>query len=97
MKWRLLVAIGLAVSLLAVLNPASAQNTSATLRGTVRDRQGSVISRANVTVLNPATGVKHTAVTNKTGDYVVPELPPATYTVQIQATGFQSAILPALC
>jgi len=89
MKWRILVAIGLAVSLLAVLNPASAQNVSATLRGTVRDYQGSVIYGANVTVLNPATGLKHTAVTNKSGDYVVPELPAATYTVQIQAAGFQ--------
>jgi hypothetical protein len=89
MKWRIPVAIGLAVSFFAVLNPASAQNASATLRGTVHDRQGSVIYGANVTVLNPATGVKHTAVTNKSGDYVVPELPPATYTVQIQAQGFQ--------
>lgn len=71
MKWKIFLAVGFVVSLLVVLNSASAQNIAATLRGTARDRQGAVISGANVTVLNPATGVKRTAVTNKSGDYVV--------------------------
>ena len=89
MKKKVFAAIGLIVGLFTVLLTASAQNVSATLRGTVRDHQGSVIAGASVTVLNPATGVKHTATTNKSGDYVVPQLPAATYSVQIQAPGFE--------
>lgn len=89
MKQKFFAVIGLAFSLLVALNFASAQNVSATLRGTVRDRQGAVVEGASVTVVNPATGIRHAAVTNKSGDYVVPQLPAASYTVQIRAGGFQ--------
>ncbi|WP_446742009.1 carboxypeptidase regulatory-like domain-containing protein [Silvibacterium acidisoli] len=89
MQRRTLAVIAIAASLFSVFSSAFAQNVSATLRGTVRDSQGSVVSGATVTVLNPATNIAHTVTTNKTGDYVVPELPAATYTVHIQASGFQ--------
>ncbi len=72
-----------------VLIPAWAQNVSAILRGTVHDRQGAVLEGATVSVLNPGTGITRTAVTNKSGDYVVPQLPASTYTVTVSAPGFQ--------
>jgi hypothetical protein len=65
------------------------QNISATLRGTVRDASDIVISGATVVVQNDGTGISHTATTNNTGDYVVLQLPPATYTVTITQNGFE--------
>jgi hypothetical protein len=64
------------------------QNISATLRGTVHDGTGSIVSGATVVVQNNGTGIVHTTTTNNTGDYVVLQLPPATYTVTVSQKGF---------
>jgi len=66
-----------------------AQNISATLRGTVHDAAGSVISGATVVVLNNGTGLVHTTTTNSNGDYVVLQLAPAKYTVTVSQAGFE--------
>ena len=67
------------------------QNISATLRGTVRDGAGSVVTGAVVTVENNGTGATHPATTNSTGDYVVVQLAPAIYTVTVSAKGFEAS------
>lgn len=70
---------------------AWSQNISATLRGTVRDSAGSVLTGAAVAVENNGTGAVHTTTTNDAGDYVVVQLSPATYTVSVRAKGFDSS------
>jgi hypothetical protein len=82
------------LALIASFTPVGAtlawsQNISATLRGTVRDGAGSVVADAVVSVENNGTGVTHTATTNSSGDYVVVQLAPATYTVTVSAKGFE--------
>jgi hypothetical protein len=67
------------------------QDISATLRGTVHDGAGSVVSGAVVTVENNGTGAIHSTTTNSTGDYVVVQLPPATYTVTVTGKGFEAS------
>ena len=77
-------------TLILLLSPiARSQNISATLRGTVHDASGAVVSGATVTVQNNATGINHTAITNSNGDYVVLQLPPATYTVTVIQSGYE--------
>jgi hypothetical protein len=78
------------VALILLLSPgARSQNISATLRGTVHDVSGAVVPGATVTVLNNATGITHSATTNGNGDYVVLQLPPATYTVTVNQAGYE--------
>ena len=90
MTRRNLTMLSLLITLFASLTPAAwAQNISATLRGTVHDGTGSVVSGATVTVQNNATGIVHTTATNASGDYVVLQLPPATYTVTVSQNGFE--------
>jgi Carboxypeptidase regulatory-like domain/TonB dependent receptor len=76
----------LTVPLLSAL--AFAQRLDGTLRGTVEDPHGAVVTDAEVTVFNQATGISHTMQTTSTGEYVFPNLLIGTYTVEVKAKGF---------
>lgn len=80
---------------LAVLASAPstfAQNsTSATLRGTVKDPSGAVVSGANVTVTSERTKAERKTVTNDEGGYVFTALSPDTYTIKVEGQGFKTA------
>lgn len=65
-----------------------AQNATTSLRGVVKDPSGAVISGATITLHNEATGQTITASSAKTGEFQVVQIPPATYTVTVHATGF---------
>ena len=52
--------------------------SSTTLTGQVVDPQGAVINGATVTATEIATGVAHSAKTTSSGNYTIPNLPPAT-------------------
>src|SRR5246500_3154730 len=67
---------------------AFAQRLDGTLRGTVEDPHGAVVTAAEVTVFNQATGVSQTMHTTSTGEYVFPNLLVGTYTVEVNAKGF---------
>lgn len=66
-----------------------AQVTSGTIFGRVKDSTGAYIAQANIKVTSPAIGVTRTLQTSATGDFVVPNLPPGTYTVSAEAPGFK--------
>ncbi|HWB95911.1 MAG TPA: carboxypeptidase-like regulatory domain-containing protein, partial [Bryobacteraceae bacterium] len=63
---------------------------SAQITGRVTDPSGAVVSRAEIEVTHVETGVRNTSVTNDSGIYVVPFLPPGTYAVKVSLTGFKS-------
>jgi outer membrane receptor protein involved in Fe transport len=65
--------------------------TSATLRGTVKDPSGAVVSGANVTVISERTKAERKTVTNDEGGYVFTALAPDTYTVKVEGQGFKTA------
>lgn len=71
--------------------PASAQRSTATLRGTVRDSSQAVVPGATVTATNQETGLSRTTVTNTEGLYSLPDLPVGRYTVGAELTGFKAA------
>jgi hypothetical protein len=68
---------------------ARAQNTSASLRGTVTDVQGAAVSGANVTITNADTGSQQTQKTGTEGIYVFPSLPLGRYTLRVTKEGFK--------
>jgi hypothetical protein len=90
MRARRLSLMGLIALLISV--PAFAQRVTATIRGTVTDESGAVIPGASVTVKGEETGYTRTTTTNAAGLYTFAELPVGTYTVQVDLTGFKSAV-----
>src|SRR4029077_4822939 len=81
----------LALNLL-ISPPASAQVAGATLSGTVTDPSGAVISVAQISIKNVATGVTRSVATNDAGFYTAPNLLPGTYEVTVTTTGFLTLV-----
>jgi len=61
-----------------------------TIQGTVTDQSGAVIPNAAVTLTELATAVKREAKTDSAGIYVFPNIPIATYTLDVTAPGFET-------
>lgn len=67
---------------------AIGQSQNGSISGVVTDESGAVVSAAQVTVVNVATGAIRDTVTTSKGDYTVQQLPPQDYKVTITAPGF---------
>src|SRR5260370_15500257 len=68
------------------------QGPTGEIDGTVTDSSGSAVQGAAVTVADPATGTSRSTLSNSSGFYSFPALLPSTYTVTVEATGFQKEI-----
>src|SRR4029077_5197209 len=93
MEWRLFARglVTVFVVGIALSRPASAQITTGTVAGTVKDQQGLPVPGATVTVVGEARGTKMAPVfTGTTGDFVVPNLTPDTYTVEVTLEGLDA-------
>ena len=73
---------------------ALAQAVYGSVFGTVTDNTGAVVPGATVTVTDDSKGTSVTAQSNATGDYRVDHLIPDTYTVTVEASGFQKSSAP---
>ena len=71
MKRLLLVAL---LSFLPITLPA--QVSSAELSGTVFDAAGAILPEAKIRATNLGTNVSHDSLSDATGNYVIPLLPP---------------------
>jgi hypothetical protein len=77
-------------ALLLASVPASAQNLTATVTGTVTDTSGASVAGVHVAVVNHDTGVVAWAgVTNTSGTYVAPDLPAGSYNITAEQPGFK--------
>ena len=85
MHTRLLVLI---ISILCLTSMALAQGDQARITGRVVDPNNAVVPGATVTVTNAGTNEKRTVTANSQGDYSVPALKAATYTITAQAPNF---------
>lgn len=65
-----------------------AQSATTSLRGTVYDPKGAVVSGASVVLTDPATAFTRRTKTDSQGNYQFLELPPATYELAVSASGF---------
>ena len=66
-----------------------AQSFQGSLRGRVTDPKDAVVPLAKVTLVEEATSVVSTTVTNDKGEYSFPVLNPSTYELVVEAPGFK--------
>jgi Carboxypeptidase regulatory-like domain len=87
-KAALLLAIA---SLLALPVTLKAQTAGqGTISGTVTDSTGAVVPNATVTAINDATNVSSKRTSSSSGLFTIAPLPPGTYTLTVEATGFRT-------
>ena len=80
------------IALCAAAVPASAQITTGSVAGTVKDPQGGVIPGAPVTLISETRGTQLSDVfSNSSGDFSFVNVPPDRYTLQVSMTGFKTA------
>lgn len=73
-----------------------AQAVSATLLGSVNDQTGANIPHAKVVIQEISTGISHELITNESGNYTFPDLPPGSYSITAEANGFKKETRPSV-
>jgi hypothetical protein len=73
-------------------NSAYAQANNASVGGVVQDSTKALIPGVTITLTNTNTGVVDTKLTNESGAYNFPSVPPGPYKISADLTGFRSAI-----
>jgi Carboxypeptidase regulatory-like domain/TonB dependent receptor/TonB-dependent Receptor Plug Domain len=71
-----------------VTDQAYAQVAGAMLKGTITDATGAFVPKAQVSIIDVATGITHNVTTDSSGDYAAANLRPGEYQVRVTATGF---------
>jgi hypothetical protein len=82
------------ISFVLFINTAPAQSPTGTVSGIVLDPSGGAIAGAQVLIINEATAVQYPGKANGEGYYVVPNIPPGTYRIQVSNSGFKTIIKP---
>ncbi|MFZ0946816.1 MAG: carboxypeptidase-like regulatory domain-containing protein [Candidatus Sulfotelmatobacter sp.] len=85
---RLALILPVLISLFPSQARAQGETTSA-IAGEVMDASDAVVPGAIVTVTNHETGLKRSAYTDNAGRFNFPQLKPGTYSVKVQAEGFE--------
>src|SRR5215831_10650193 len=91
--WRILGLV-LCVCVVAVLAAKGQTAATGALAGTVTDQTGAVVANAKVTVTSE-TGQVRQGSTGSDGTYKFGILPPGTYQVKFEASGFKAVEVPA--
>ncbi len=95
MKSILSAAIRLLICLVIYLGFAvetTAQVTTGTIFGTVRDKSGSIVAGAQVLITETTKGTSQPYVTDEEGGYNAPFLIPGTYSVTVEHQGFKKQV-----
>jgi len=93
---RVSVAVRFLILSILVLSVTLAQSPTGTISGIVQDPSGRAIPDAEIIVVNDLTGVQYPTKTNSEGIYVVTNLPPGPYRLQVSKLGFRTLIKPDL-
>lgn len=83
---------GLVLPLL-LCGSALAQTGTSTVRGAVTDQQGRVVAGATITLTDAEKNFTRTQVTSGEGTYSFTGIPPGTYRIEAEASGFKKEII----
>ena len=75
---------------------AQAGGSTSEIKGRIADQNGSVVNGATVTVTDTSKGVRRTATTDSQGEYRFLSLPPGSYQIRVEASGFSSQLKNAV-
>src|SRR6201996_2625219 len=87
---KLLLSIVVCVIVL-MMSPAMRGQATGSFSGNVADKAGSAIPGATIIATSQGTGLVRDTKADASGHYLIPLLPVGTYTVHVDASGFQSA------
>src|SRR5512146_1290952 len=90
--WRIRIVLSVLVAFVFAVGAYAQGGSNVAIGATVSDPSGAVIPGAKVTVTQKATSLVREDTTNSNGNFNITSLPPATYTVRIQAPGFKQYI-----
>src|SRR6266699_3597227 len=88
MMGRVFKAIACMFLVFAGAAAVNAQQFTGGVRGAVQDANG-VVPGVTVALINEATNISREVVTNDVGQYNFPAVPPGTYTLRSQLTGYK--------
>ena len=71
-----------------------AQSTSASLAGRITDPSRAGVATAVVAAINAGTNARYASISNASGEYHLPNLPPGPYRIEIDKPGFKKLIKP---
>src|SRR3954470_17949311 len=89
-KWP----VRFAVLFCSLLWAGSAFAQNAQITGTVKDSSGAIIPGATITARNNETGLTRVGVTDGSGEFRLPSLPPGRYSVSTELSGFTTETRP---
>jgi carboxypeptidase family protein len=81
-----------ATLLLFSLTLLHAQSTNASLTGRIMDPSQAVVPNARVAAVNAATNLHYETVSNSSGEYSLANLPPGSYSIEIDKPGFKRLV-----
>ena len=71
-----------------------AQSPDGNINGLISDPSSAAVVGAEIVAVNDVTGLQYTTRTNREGIYVLPNLPPGPYRIQVSKVGFKTIIKP---
>jgi hypothetical protein len=95
-SWVLVIVAVLALVSLSAPSFAQVGTAGSQLTGTVRDASGGAVTKASVTLREMDTNRNYNAMTNDSGFYIFPSVPPGRYEVTVDATGFAKFTLSGI-
>jgi len=90
--WQFFLATALSAAFLLLCSSSAWAQATTSLRGVVTDPSGAAIPKATVTLTDPATGISRTTTSGTDGTYVFLEIAPGTYTLSVEAAGFEKYV-----
>ncbi len=93
---RIALTLGVLVVISMAALSAFGQAGTATVRGTVTDPQGGVVSGATVTLTSVATNTSRTATTGDNGTYAFELVAAGDYRIEFEAKGFKKSVITSV-
>jgi len=88
--------VGLLFLFLACPTTARGQSTNGSITGRVTDPSYAVITDARITAVNIGTNFRYGTATNNSGEYYLTNLPPGSYNLEVEKTGFKKLLRPGV-
>lgn len=73
-----------------------AQSINASLTGRITDPTKALIATAKIAAISDATGQRYETGTDNSGEYSLANLPPNTYSLEVEKTGFKKLVKPGV-